>query len=268
MMEDNFMKNVVITGSTRGIGLCMAKEFLRADNNVTISGRGGKLSEELKKELSSFGSQIFYVSCDVSKVNEVERLWRQSKEKWGSIDIWINNAGQNCPYEYCYETKSNYIDALIDTNIKGMIYGSQIASKNMLAQGSGQIWNMEGLGSDGMIQERTILYGTSKRALRYFTEGLARELKGTPVMAGRLSPGMMLTDFITKSPDGSGSPVIENKGFKFVFNALGDRPETVASFFIPRILANTKNDALIAWLTKAKTIWRFIISPLNKNRLI
>ncbi len=262
------MKNIVITGSTRGIGLCMAKEFLRAGCKVTISGRGSKLSGELKKELSGFMEQILYVSCDVSKADEIERLWRQSKEKWGSIDIWINNAGQNCPYEYCYETEVDYVDSLIDTNIKGMIYGSQIASKNMLAQGSGQIWNMEGLGSNGMIQERTILYGTSKRALRYFTKGLARELKGTPVMAGRLSPGMMLTDFITKSPDGEKSPVIENKSFKFVFNALGDRPETVASFFIPRILANTKNGALIAWLTNAKMIWRCIISPLNKNRLI
>lgn len=262
------MKNIVITGSTRGIGLCMAKEFLRAGCKVTISGRGSKLSGELKKELSGFMEQILYVSCDVSKADEIERLWRQSKEKWGSIDIWINNAGQNCPYEYCYETKSNYVDALIDTNIKGMIYGSQIASKNMLAQGSGQIWNMEGLGSNGMIQVRTILYGTSKRALRYFTKGLARELKGTPVTAGRLSPGMMLTDFITKTPDGEKSPVIENKNFKFVFNALGDRPETVASFFIPRILTNTKNGALIVWLTNAKTMWRFIISPLNKNRLI
>ena len=262
------MKNIVITGSTRGIGLCMAKEFLKANCNITISGRGNNILKELKKELGSFGNQILYVPCDVSKIDEVERLWRQSKEKWGSIDIWINNAGQNCPYEYCYETKSNYVDALIDTNINGMIYGSQIASKNMLAQGSGQIWNMEGLGSNGMIQERTILYGTSKRALRYFTRGLARELKGTPVMAGRLSPGMMLTDFITKSPDGEKSPVIENKSFKFIFNALGDRPETVASFFIPRILTNTKNGALIAWLTNVKTMWRFIISPLNKNRLI
>ena len=262
------MKNVVITGSTRGIGLCMAKEFLGADCNVTISGRGSSLAGKLKNELSSFGEQILYVSCDVSKADEIERLWRQSKEKWGSIDIWINNAGQNCPYEYCYETEKDYIDALIDTNIKGMIYGSQIASKNMLVQGSGQIWNMEGLGSNGMIQERTILYGTTKRALRYFTNGLARELKGTPVKAGRLSPGMMLTDFITKTPDGEKSPVIENKNFKFIFNTLGDRPETVASFFIPRILANTKNDALIAWLTNAKMIWRFIISPLNKNRLI
>ncbi len=262
------MKNIVITGSTRGIGLCMAKEFLRADCNVTISGRGSSLADKLKNELSSFGEQILYVSCDVSKADEVERLWRQSKEKWGSIDIWINNAGQNCPYEYCYETEKDYIDALIDTNIKGMIYGSQTASKNMLAQGSGQIWNMEGLGSNGMIQERTILYGTTKRALRYFTNGLARELKGTPVKAGRLSQGMLLTDFITKTPDGEKSPVIENKNFKFIFNTLGDRPETVASFFIPRILANTKNDALIAWLTNAKMIWRFIISPLNKNRLI
>ena len=262
------MKNIVITGSTRGIGLCMAKEFLRAGCKVTISGRGSKLSGELKKELSGFMKQILYVSCDVSKADEVEGLWVQSKEKWGRIDIWINNAGQNCPYEYCYETGTDHIDALIDTNIKGMIYGSQIASKNMLAQGSGQIWNMEGMGSNGMIQEKTILYGTSKRALRYFTRGLARELKGTPVMAGRLSPGMMLTDFITKSPDGEKSPVMENKSFKFVFNALGDRPETVASFFIPRILANTKNNALIAWLTNTKTMWRFIISPLNKNRLI
>jgi short-subunit dehydrogenase len=262
------MKNIVITGSSRGIGLCMAKEFLKTDCNVTISGRGSKLSEKLKVELNNFKSQILYIACDVSKVEEVENLWRQSKEKWGSIDIWINNAGQNCPYEYCYETKNSYVDSLIDTNIKGMIYGSQIASKNMLAQGSGQIWNIEGLGSNGMIQERTILYGTSKQALRYFTKGLARELKGTAITAGRLSPGMMLTDFITKAPDGEKSPALENKNFKFVFNAIGDRPETVASFFIPRILANKKNDVLIAWLTNSKTIWRFIISPLNKNRLI
>jgi len=262
------MKNIAITGSTRGIGLRMAKEFLKAGCNVTISGRSMKLSEELKKELSDFGTQILYVPCNVRKINEIERLWRQSDDKWGRVDIWINNAGQNCPYEYCYETKSNYVDALIDTNIKGMIYGSQVAARNMLIQGGGQIWNMEGLGSNGMIQEKTIIYGTSKRALRYFTKGLARELKGTPVMAGRLSPGMMLTDFITRSPDGEKSPVLENKNFKFIFNALGDRPETIASFFIPRILANTKNNALIAWLTNAKTMWRFIISPLNKNRLI
>ena len=262
------MKNVVITGSTRGIGLCMAREFLKSGCNVTISGRDKNLSEELKKEFYSFAARVLYVPCNVRKISEVESLWIRSADKWGRVDIWINNAGQNCPYKFCYETEADYVDALIETNIKGMIYGSQTASKNMLTQGGGQIWNMEGLGSNGMIQEKTILYGTSKSALTYFTKALARELKGTPVMAGRLSPGMMLTDFITKTPDGDSSPVIENKSFKSVFNALADRPETVARFFVPKIIANTKNSTQIVWLTNAKTIWRFITSPFNKRQLI
>ncbi len=262
------MKNIVITGSTRGIGFCMAKEFLKAGCNVTISGRGKKLSEALKNEFEGFENKIIYVPCDVRKMNEVVRLWRQSADKWGRIDIWINNAGQNCPYEFCYKTEASFVDAIIDINIKGMIYGSQIAAKNMLIQGSGQIWNIEGLGSNNMIQEKTILYGTSKRALTYFTKALAKELKGTSVMAGRLSPGMMLTDFITKTPEGDESPVIKDKSFRYIFNVLADRPETVAKFFIPKILTNTKNDAHIVWLTKSKTIWRFITSPFNKRQLI
>lgn len=262
------MKNVVITGSTRGIGLCMAKEFLMAGCNVTVSGRSKELSDKLKKELKGFESQIIYVPCDVSEFNDIENLWEKSVEKWGNIDIWINNAGQNSPHEYCHNTESIYIDKLIDTNIKGMIYGSTIAAKQMINQGSGQIWNMEGLGSNDMIQAKTILYGTSKRALTYFTKGLAKELKGTSVLAGRLSPGMMLTDFITKSPGGQESAVMKDKTFKSIFNALADKPETVAKFLVPKMLSNTKNDRQIAWLTNAKIIWRFMILPFNKRKLI
>ena len=262
------MKNIIITGSTRGIGFCMAKEFLKAGCNVTISGRGKKFPEELKNKFLGHENKIIYVPCDVRKINEVKNLWRQSVDRWGRIDIWINNAGQNCPYKFCYETETSFVDTIIDINIKGMIYGSQVAAKNMLKQGNGQIWNMEGLGSNNMIQEKTIIYGTSKRALTYFTKALAKELKNTSVTAGRLSPGMMVTDLITKSPEGGVSPVIKDKGFRFIFNVLGDRPETVAKFFVPRILANRKNDAQIVWLTKLKTIWRFITIPFNKRQLI
>ena len=262
------MKNVVITGSTRGIGLCMAEEFLKAGCSVTVSGRGKNISGVLNEELSAFKDNYTYTACDVSKAEDVEKLWETSKKKWGSIDIWINNAGQNCPFEYCYNTQSSYVDSLIDTNIKGMIYGSQIAAANMVEAGYGQIWNMEGLGSNGMIQEKTIIYGMSKQALTYFTRALAKELKETGVLAGRLSPGMMLTDFITKTPDGDDSPVVKEKSFRFVFNALADRPETVARFFIPKILANKKNNAQIAWLTTPKTIWRFATASFKKDRLI
>lgn len=262
------MKNVVITGSTRGIGLEMAKEFLKSGCNVTISGRSDIISATLLERLKGYADKYQYVSCNVKEQSEIETLWMQAADKWGRIDIWINNAGQNCPHEYCYDTATTYVDSVIDTNIKGMIYGSQTAAKNMLIQGGGQICNMEGLGSNDMIQEKTILYGTTKRALTYFTKGLARELNGTSVKAVRLSPGMMLTDFITKTPDGDESPVIKEKNFKFIFNVLADIPETVAAFFVPRILNNTKNDAHVVWLTNIKTIWRFLKIPFVKRNLI
>lgn len=262
------MKNVIITGSTRGLGLAMAKEFLKAGCNVTISGRGDKISDDLEKVLKVYDTHYYYLSCDVKNVIDIETLWKQSEKKWGRIDIWINNAGQNCPHEFCYETKTLFVDSVIDTNIKGMIYGSQIAAKNMLLQGAGQIWNMEGLGSNNMIIAKTILYGTTKHALTYFTKGLAKELNGTSVLAGCLSPGMMLTDFITKTPDGEKSFIIEEPGFRKLFNILADKPETVAAFLVPRMLENTKNNTHIEWLTMSKVIFRFASSLFNKRNLI
>lgn len=262
------MKNVIITGSTRGEGLCLAEEFLKAGCNVTVSGRNENPSDVLKKIMDEYSDKLLYIPCNVRIREDVENLWNKSFEKWGRIDFWINNAGQNCPYEFAYDTEQKYVDAVIDTNIKGMIYGSQIAAKNMLLQGGGQIWNMEGLGSNNMIQIKTILYGTTKHALTYFTKGLSKELSGTSVLAGRLSPGMMLTDFMTKTPEGKDSPVTHGKSFRKIFNILADRPETVAAFFVPRILQNTKNDAQIVWLTNTKSMFRFIAAPFTKRNLI
>lgn len=262
------MKNIVITGSTRGVGLCMTREFLKSGCNVTVTGKSEKSLEIAKNALAEFSANVLFVKCDVRIRAELENLWNETVTKWGQVDIWINNAGQNCPYEFVFDTDGFYVDAVIDTNIKGMIYGSQVAAKNMQAQRSGQIWNMEGLGSNDMIQLKTILYGTTKHALTYFTKGLAKELAGTNVLVGRLSPGMMLTEFITKTPEGNKSPVIEEQRFQKIFNILADKPETVAAFFIPRILANTKNNAHIVWLTNKKAMLRFTTSAFKKRKLI
>lgn len=262
------MKNVVITGSTRGLGLAMAKEFLKAGCNVTISGSRPDSFDRAKEEVKEFEKQLIYIPCNVRDISEIRSLWLKSAEKWGSIDIWINNAGQNCPHKFMWETEADYIDAVVDTNIKGVMYGSKTAVENMLKQGHGQVWNMEGLGSNDMIIEKTILYGTSKRALTYFVKGLAKELKNSTVKIGRLSPGMMLTEFITKSPQGKPSHVVEDEHFKKVFNILADKPETVAKFFIPKILENTKQDAHIQWLTNAKSAQRFMMAPFKKRKLI
>jgi short-subunit dehydrogenase len=262
------MKNVVITGSTRGIGFSMATEFLRAGCNVTLSGRGEALPEAARSELLPFEGKYIYVPCNVQEKASLQNLWDRSLAKWNTIDIWINNAGQNAPHRFSWDIGETYTENVMKTNIIGMIYGSQIAAAGMIKQGHGAIYSMEGLGSNDMIQPKTILYGTTKRALRYFMKGLARELEGTGVIAGRLSPGMMLTDFITKTPDGEASEVISDDKFKRMFNILADKPETVAKFFIPRILRNAKNDALFAWLTNARAVWRFMTASQRKDRLI
>lgn len=262
------VKNVVITGSTRGLGLEMAKEFLKAGCNVTISGSRENSFHREKHQVEGFENGFIYVPCNVKKVSEVKNLWTKAVEKWGTVDIWINNAGQNVPHEFMWDTEAEYIEAVVDTNIKGIMYCCKVAVENMLKQGYGQVWNMEGLGSNDMIIEKTILYGTSKRALTYFTKGLAKELRDSPVKVGRLSPGMMLTEFITKAPTGEPSTVTEDNQFKKVFNILADKPETVAKFFIPKILENTKQNAHIQWLTNTKSAQRFIMSPFKKRELI
>lgn len=262
------MKTVVITGSTRGIGLAMAKSFLAAGCQVTLSGRGESLDASVHNELNAYAGKYVYISCDVQLKSDLQRLWNSSKDTWGQIDIWINNAGQNAPNAFVYETDETYVKQIIATNITGMVYGSQIAVKEMLLQKHGAIYSMEGLGSNNMIQKKTILYGMTKHALTYFMKGLAKELDGTKVIAGRLSPGMMLTDFITKTPDGKTAAIEQDERFQRLFNILADEPETVAAFFIPRILANKKNNVQISWLTNRKAACRFLLAPIVKRKLL
>ncbi len=262
------MKNIVITGSTRGIGLEMAKEFLKAGCQVTLSGRGNALSEEIQNDLTSFENSYIYIPCNVQIKSDLQNLWNGSYQKWGEIDIWINNAGQNSPQAFSYNISENYVKDIISTNITGMIFGSQIAACEMIKQKHGAIYSMEGLGSNNMIQVKTILYGTTKCALTYFMKGLSKELEGTGVIAGRLSPGMMLTDFITKSPNGTVAAIHSDERFKKVFNILADKPENVARFFIPKMLSNTKNDCHIMWLTNLKAAFRFMSAPFRKRKLL
>ena len=262
------MKRIVITGSTRGIGLAMAEEFLKAGCQVTLSGRGDTLPQSAQDALKDYPERYQYVPCDVQQLADLEHLWAAAAQRFGGVDVWINNAGQNVPHATVAETQEPYVRAAIETNLLGMIFGSQVAARGMLAQGSGAIYSMEGLGSNDMIQVKTILYGTTKRALTYFMKGLAKELAGSGVIAGRLSPGMMLTDFITKTPDGAVAAIKTDRSFQTIFNILADKPETVATFFVPRILRNTKNDRQIAWLTGTKSACRFLCAPFRKRRLV
>lgn len=262
---DNNAKHVLITGGTRGIGLGLAVNFLKQDCDVTISGLNEKRLKEtlstLKKDYPN--RDIYGFVSDITNRKEVEKLFTNAVEAVGSIDIWVNNAGRGQEMEYAWDLESEMYANIISTNITGMIHGSLTAMTHMIKQGFGKIYNMEGFGSDGMIRSKMTLYGTTKRAVRYFTRSLAKEAGETNVKVGTISPGMVITDFIMKPLEKQS--IEEQEKTRKIFNILADRVETVTPFLVDQMLKNNKNNARIEWLTKPKIMWRFITSSLIKR---
>jgi len=262
------MKNVVITGSARGLGFEMAKVFLKNGVNVIISDLNLEKLEKAKMELNEINSnvKVGICVCDVTKSLDILNLIQYTKDNFGSIDIWINNAGVNQPDKAIWELSENEIDLVFDVDLKGAVIGSKLVMQEMINQKKGAIYNIEGYGSNDAKMLGLSIYGTSKRAITYFTEALAKEsqVKNTGVIVGKLSPGIMITDFITNALGDKQKIELPEKTKK-VYNILGDYPDVVANFLVNGILKNRKNNAKIEWLTNRKAMWRFMTSLFNKR---
>ncbi len=262
------MKTVVITGSARGLGFELAKNFKTNNFNVVLSDINAENLEKAKTRLSAMPGEgnVIGVECNVVDLNRVENLFAKAREAFGRVDIWINNAGVNQPARHAWELTEKEIDFLINVDLKGTINGSNVAMRNMIAQGGGAIYNVEGMGSNDAYQEFLVMYGTTKRAVTYFTTALAKEAEivKSNVIVGKLSPGIMITEFLTSANGKDGSEQLPEK-FKKVYNILGDYPDVIAKFLVDKMLTNTKNDVRINWLTNGKASWRFMTSAFNKR---
>lgn len=257
---------IVITGSTRGIGLGLANSFLEMGCSVAISGRS---EERVNKAVASLkfeheAERICGIPCDVTIPNQIQALWDQALKHYGHIDIWINNAGLTGDQGLAWELSDEEVLAPIKTNLLGTIFGSQVAMRGMLRQGFGAIYNMEGLGSDGRKQAGLTFYGASKCAVHYFTESLALEAKGSPVIIGGLRPGMVITSLVS---DRFKDRPVEWERAKKIFNIIADRVDHVTPWLAKRILVNRVNGRVIAYTTKLKLLWRVASNLLIRRDL-
>lgn len=259
--------NVVITGSARGLGFEMAKCFRKNDFNVVISDLYEKDLEIAKEELLKINSagEVDYFVCDVTDENDIINLINNTKNKYGIIDYWINNAGVNQPNKMIWELNSNEIDKMLNIDLKGTMIASLHIAKLMIEQGSGKIYNVEGHGSNDAIIPGLSVYGTAKRGVTYFTMALAKEIESvnSKVIVGRLSPGIMITDFLVNSFRNNKMELSEKN--KKVYNILGDKPDVVANFLVDKMIVNNKNDVKINWLTNMKAMKRFMTAGFNKR---
>ena len=213
-------KSIVVTGSTRGIGFGLAREFLKRGCSVTVVGRTQAAVDKAIGELGG-GDHVTGAPADVSRRGDVQNVWNHAVATFGKVDIWINNAGIDLPRQPLWEVSEADVHRIVDINLHGCINGDTVAINGMLAQGFGYVWNMEGFGSNGMTSPGITPYGTTKYGLTYLTKSLIKELKGKPIGIGYLSPGIVITDLLV----GDLSPE-QLKKISRTYNILGDTVET------------------------------------------
>ncbi|MBB2944411.1 NAD(P)-dependent dehydrogenase (short-subunit alcohol dehydrogenase family) [Actinoplanes lutulentus] len=245
------MTVVVVTGGTRGIGQGLVHAFLAEGAQVAYCGR---TSPEKTVEGALF------IQADVTQREDVRKLWDATTDKYGKVDIWVNNAGLSTSRKPLWELDPTEIDDVVGLNLRGTLHASAVVLDAMLAQGHGALWNMEGLGSNGQIVPGLTVYGATKRAVTYATLALAKELKDTQVKVGLLSPGMVVTDLLTRDYEPA-----ELEKAKKIFNILADRVETVTPWLAREVLKGTKNGGRVAWLTNRKAAYRFATAAFTKR---
>ncbi|KAF5197104.1 Chlorophyll(ide) b reductase NOL protein [Thalictrum thalictroides] len=232
--------NVLITGSTKGIGYAFAREFLKAGDNVVICSRSAERVESATQNFrEEFGEQrVWGTTCDVREGKDVKALVSFACEKLKYIDIWINNAGSNAySYRPLAETSDEDLIEVVTTNTLGLMICCREAINMMLNQPrGGHIFNIDGAGSDGRPTPRFAAYGATKRSVVHLTKSLQAELRMQDVknvVVHNLSPGMVTTDLLM-----SGATT---KQAKFFINVLAEPAEVVAEYLVPNIRSIPSN---------------------------
>lgn len=260
------MQTIVITGSTRGIGKGLAREFLRMGHQVVVTGRSQEAVSRAAGELGSLGPVLGY-PCDVRSFAAHEALWDAAVKRFGRVDMWINNAAIATDHVLLGEIPADQIAMTLETNLLGTMYGCRVAIAGMLAQGGvGRVYTFEGFGSNDMTRPGLSVYGTTKRALTYLTDSLAKEYRDTEVLIGSLSPGIVATDLLLYSSKGNDPAEWEKS--KRIMNILGDTVETVTPWLARQAIDNTKQGAQIRWLTRGKSLARFATAAFRKRTIV
>ncbi|TKY68492.1 Chlorophyll(ide) b reductase NOL [Spatholobus suberectus] len=235
--------NVLITGSTKGIGYALAKEFLKAGDNVLICSRSDERVENAVQSLKvEYGEQhVWGTTCDVRNAEDVKNLVSFAQEKLKHIDIWINNAGSNAySYKSLAEASDEDLIEVVTTNTLGLMLCCREAIKMMVSQPrGGHIFNIDGAGSDGRPTPRFAAYGATKRSVVHLTKSLQAELQMQDVknvVVHNLSPGMVTTDLLMSG--------VNTKQAKFFINVLAEPAEVVAEYLVPNIRSIPANGSM------------------------
>ena len=202
MREDRFTGKVaLITGSAQGIGLQLARDMAREGARVVISDIDGDALKEAGDILKSQGADFLAVKCDVSDRQQVDDMVMTANEKFGRIDVLVNNAGilKNFPIE---ETTDELLDATIGINVMGALYAIRAVTPIMKKQHYGRIINVSSICGKMGDHSTTYVYGTSKGALLSTTRSVAYQLGPFGITCNSIAPHAVMTKLMAYWDEG------------------------------------------------------------------
>jgi short-subunit dehydrogenase len=186
-------KTIVITGASSGIGAATATALAARGDQVVLAARR---KDELKQLAASLDPHALAVVTDVTSRAAVERLRDEAIERFGSIDVWVNNAGRGVSRKV-EEVTDDELDQMITVNVKSALYGMQAVLPHFRARGAGQIINVSSFLSRVPMASIRSAYSASKAALNSLTANLRMDLAATDpgIHVTLVMPGIVSTDF-------------------------------------------------------------------------
>ena len=186
-------KTIFITGATSGIGKATAEVFAKQGHRLIICGRRKEVLDNLQIQLSNF-TDVYSLVFDVRNQQEVQNAINSLPEEWKNIDVLVNNAGNAHGLEPISDANISDWDAMMDGNVKGLLYVSQPIIKLMKANNSGHIVNISSVAARQTYANGTV-YCASKKAVDVISEGMRLELTEFGIKVTNVQPGAVETDF-------------------------------------------------------------------------
>lgn len=183
-------KQALITGATSGIGRATAVRLAAAGYAVAATGRRAERLEELRRQIEAAGGECTTLCFDVRD----EAAVRHHLEPLAQVDLLVNNAGLAAGLEHIDRGDTRDWDAMIDTNVKGLLYVTRVVAPKMVARGGGRIVNIGSIAGTEPYENGAV-YCASKHAVHALSQAMRADLLASGVMVTEIRPGMVETEF-------------------------------------------------------------------------